>query len=156
MPAVQLHPRFDDARAVDAAPSPLPTLLQTPAGLAVIEIQGTIHAPGQIDFPSTQDDMSSSSLQVGRLEFPLHDGRDAEGGAWMRKVYLYIGKHQRLSGEVKKLSKPLLILAKGETPASSMTDDSEMGNGPQQEHLDILAVIKYKILFASRPEPVGS
>lgn len=156
MPAVALHPRVDHARAVDTATSPLPTLLQTPAGLALIEIQGTIHAPSQIDFPSTQDDTTTTSLQVGRLEFPLYDGRDAVEGVWMRKVYLYIGKHQRLSGEVKKLPKPLLILAKDETPARSMIDASEVGSSPQQEHLNILAVIKYKILFASRPEPVGS
>ncbi|KAK5944146.1 hypothetical protein PMZ80_003427 [Knufia obscura] len=126
--------------------NPLPELLHTPAGLAILEIQGTIHAP----LPESNN---SNATEIGRLEFPLYegDGRNASEGQWMKKVHLYIGKHQRLSGEVKKLAKPLVVLDKG-VGDSNANNDTMNREGAQ---LKILAIIKHKILFSSRPEPVG-
>lgn len=133
--------------------SPLPSLLQTPAGLAIIEIQGTIHAP----LPQLQTDGEDTDTPpqmvtqtpVGRLEFPLFDAAsdDKSEGPWMKKVHLYIGQNQRLNGEIKKLSKPLAVIAN--------QTKSEAGLDIPVE-LQIVEVVRYKILFSSRPEPVGS
>lgn len=73
----------------------------------------------------------------------------------MKQVYLYVGRHQRLTGEVKKLGKPVAVLRK----RVSMERAGEMmdidGSRETGEDLDILEVIRFKILFAGRPEPVG-
>lgn len=147
MPAVALRRGF----SLDAGlqKNPLPQLLHTPAGLAILEIQGTIHAP-------LPDPTSSVYTVVGQLQFPLYEdrGMDGQEGPWMKKVYLYIGKHQRLTGEVKKLAKPMVVLDKdaGGGDMSHVTANSTIEGGAG---LNILAIIRHKILFSSRPEPVG-
>jgi len=108
--------------------SPLPPLFSTPGGLALLELQATIH--GQPDMP------------VAKLQFPLLDPSSPDDAAWMKKVYLYVGAHQRLTGEVKKLPKPLGVVRR-----------KEQGVGEQLECIDI---VKYKIVFTQRPEPVGA
>lgn len=147
MPAVALHRKFSLGTSIWE--NPLPELLHTPAGLAILEIQGTIHASCAVS-------TSSTPAQVGRLEFPLYqsDSKNAEEGPWMKKVYLYIGKHQRLTGEIKKLAKPMVVLDKdaGEADTSHDTTAASNEEGP---HLNILAIVKHKILFSNRPEPVG-
>ena len=78
----------------------------------------------------------------------------------MKRVYLYVGKHQRLTGEVKKLPKAIAVIQKAEIGA---TDKMELdgretqaeGGESSGEQLRIEEIIKYKILFAGRPEPVG-
>jgi len=72
----------------------------------------------------------------------------------MKRVYLYVGKHQRLTGEVKKLPKAIAVIRKR---------NGEMGNqGPEEdgevslEKLEIVEIVKWKILFSQRPEPVGT
>lgn len=147
MPAVQLTRNFEaDGQS---SGNPLPHLLHTPLGLAIIEIQGTIHAPN-LDRSETEDDSQDNirTIGVGRLEFPHYDGSEAEG-PWMKRVYLYIGKHQRLTGEIKKLPKPLVVLSK---KAAEIRSNDE---GPDDQ-LSIDAIVKHKILFSSRPEPVGT
>ena len=145
MPAVALH-RHQDFKGTDHQ-NPLPQILHTPAGLALLEIQGTIHAP----LPE-----STNSLEVGQLQFPLYNGNDNGGneGPWMKKVYLYVGKHQRLTGEIKKLAKPIVILDK-DTEEGGASNDLISPDGQDQARLNIVAIIKHKILFSSRPEPVG-
>jgi len=147
MPAVRLDRSFVSASGV--AENGLPEVLHTPAGLAILEIQGTIHAP-------LRGSTRSASTQVGRLEFPLYqgNGKGSQEATWMKKVYLYIGKHQRLTGEIKKLAKPLVVLDTSAQNADNCRDVASTGveGGPQ---LNILAIIKHKILFSSRPEPVG-
>lgn len=147
MPSVALH--RDQRPGQNLQKDPLPQLLHTPAGLAILEIQGTIHAP-------LPDSTTLTSTVVGQLQFPLYkgDGTDTQEGPWMKKVYLYIGKHQRLSGEVKKLAKPMVVLDKD--AGKEDTSDSEAGSTVDEgARLNILAIIKHKILFSSRPEPVG-
>lgn len=119
--------------------NPLPQLLHTPSGLAIIELQGTINFPQ----PSS-DDSPSSPTEVGRLVFPLYTPgiSDPNSGAWMKRVYLYIGKHQRMTGEIKKLGKPLAVLRKA-------------GGEREEGAVEVVEVVRYKILFGSRPEPVS-
>lgn len=128
--------------------NPLPTLLQTPSGLALLELQGTINLPSR-DEDEEDDDTPTSSktyeTSIGRLVFPEYV-EGAEDGAWMKRMHLYVGKHQRLPGEVKKLGKALAIMRKKR--------NTEEGNDNGDE-LEIVEIVKWKIIFSHRPEPVG-
>ena len=141
MPSITVFP----PPAHDPVPNPLPNLLQTPFGYALVELQGTIHTPPTTLDPDTHMDGGSSKMQdmpVGKLFFPLYNSTTtADDTAWMKRVYLYIGNNQRLTGQVKKLPKALALLKR--------KADSE------EEALEIAGIIKYKIAFAERPEPVG-
>ena len=153
MPSITLPTSCSQTSVADTqANNPLPQLLQTPSGLALLEIQGTIHAP--FPQPSFDDDSSATTpvqTNIGRLEFPLYDSSAADtDGKWMKKVYLYIGKHQRLTGEVRKLPKAIAVIRKRE--ANDEQDGEDEGGG---EELEIAEIIRWKILFAGRPEPVG-
>lgn len=147
MPSIELVNRISTNPS--SSQTTLPGLLQTPAGLAIIEIQGTIHLPSSDE---------SNGIEVGRLDFPLYDKAvhgDKEG-AWMKKARLYIGKHQVLSGEVKKLGKPLAVIAKDPDGSSTDPDEQRFENGrPKSDRLSIVSIISYKVIFSSRPEPVG-
>lgn len=153
MTSVKVFPPPSDASRYDRGgqnlPSSLPQLLQTPAGLALIEIQGTINHPETLG-------ADGKNIQIGRLEFPDyrhsdfppgHDGR----GKWQKRVWLYVGEHQRLTGEVKKLPKPLGVLRK----RSQNELDPRNASMQSEEDLEIAEVINWKIVFSSRPEPVG-
>ncbi|EXJ81752.1 hypothetical protein A1O1_07817 [Capronia coronata CBS 617.96] len=154
MPAIQLMTgsSVTNTKNQNSVSSPLPSLLQTPSGLAIVEIQGTIHGPFQDE--STEDQGPATMTRpIGRLEFPLFNPEDKEDGKWMKKVYLYVGKHQRLTGEVKKLAKPLAVIRK--IDQSDDAGDADSIGGGSNENLDILDIVKYKLLFSGRPEPVG-
>jgi chromosome transmission fidelity protein 8 len=138
MPTVPLYLPNKD-RGASVAAQALPQLLQTPSGLAIVEIQGTVNAP------------TNDSAPIGKLMFPHYDSQNpTEDTSWQKRVYLYVGKHQRLTGEVKKLAKPLAVVRRQEFQTaiqgtSNNTDDA----------LEIAEIVYYKILFSSRPEPVG-
>lgn len=158
MPSIPLHPPSATRGTVNNALNPLPNLLQTPSGLAIIEIQGTINIPS---LPTEHEDGNDISLlqpaetPVGKLVFPLYKaGSDASDKAWMKQVYLYIGKHQRMTGEVKELLKPLAVIRRRDCGGNGGASGDGEGDG-QGEELEIAEIVKFKILFASRPEPVG-
>lgn len=65
----------------------------------------------------------------------------------MKTVHLYVGLHQRLTGEVKKLAKPLAVIRR----RAEDTKTEEAGG----DELEIVDVVYYKMIFSSRPEPVG-
>jgi chromosome transmission fidelity protein 8 len=143
MPTIPLHPRPSSTSS--PTENPLPELLHTPSGLAILELQGTFH------FPPSSD--PTGSTQLGKLVFPLYNPsiNDPSDTKWMKRVYFYVGKGQRLMGECKKLGKPLGIVRKVER-------DTEMGGvevGMREEELEIVEVVRYKIVFSNRPEPVG-
>lgn len=139
MTTVNLYP----PKISGQASNPLPELLQTPSGLALLELQGSINLPAaEDDSPASL----SSGIVVGRLDFPDYDP-NAEGSAWMRRVHMYIGQHQRLTGEVKKLPRPIAVVRKR---GGGDMEDGEDGD------LEVAEVVKYKILFSNRPEPVGT
>ena len=150
MPAIELLVPAPEAPS--SSPNPLPTLLQTPSGLAILEIQGTIHGT----FPNLllgDTNQAPTIHQIGRLEFPLYNSQTPnDDGKWMKKVYLYVGKYQRLTGEVKKLAKPLAVLRKVEQVNGEL-DGAAHGYGG--EGLEIVDIVKFKLLFSGRPEPVG-
>ena len=126
--------------------NPLPQLLQTPPGLAILEIQGTINLP-----PPTPSESTSS---VGQLVFPHYDPNDVTGSkAWMKTVHLYVGRNQRLTGEVKKLPKAIAVLRKRE--GGGMEGSSDGAELERTEELEMVEIVEWKVLFPSRPEPVG-
>jgi len=106
MPSIPIHPvsRQHENGGAAVLTNPLPELLQTPGGLALLEIQGTLH-----------------------------------------------------TGEVKKLPKSIAILRKRDKPLDNAmeVDDTSADAAESVEELEIVEIVKYKLLFASRPEPVG-
>ncbi|CAK7268294.1 hypothetical protein SEPCBS119000_002987 [Sporothrix epigloea] len=142
--AITIHPR--QAVAASTVSNSLPTLLHTPAGLAILELQGTINLPNApFTADEDEDDLAAAketslTTPIGRLDFPDYDpASGTESTAWMRRVHLYIGQHQRLTGEVKKLPRPLAVVRR------------KKANGPD---LEVVEVIHYKLLFSQRPEPM--
>ena len=145
MLTVSIHPRKNAGAA--NTPNLLPNILQTPTGLAILEMQGTINLPSRYVEEGDEDGSASlgtdqiSETAIGRLVFPEYTG-EAGDGSWMKRVYLYVGKHQRLPGEVKKLPKALAVIRKRE-------------GGDMEGALEVVEIIKHKIIFSHRPEPVG-
>ena len=159
MPTIPLHPPSASTQEAGTpqAVNPLPGLLQTPSGLAILELQGTIHTPALTVEPS-----EAPAAVVGRLEFPHYNPalKGPEDTTWMKRVYLYAGKHQRLTGEVKKLPKAIAVIRKRQTPNKNGDDvemqDSDVTGEALDDELEIVEIVKYKILFSSRPEPVSA
>ncbi|KAG9185202.1 hypothetical protein G6011_07746 [Alternaria panax] len=149
MPSVPIHP---PSATWPRAENPLPQLLHTPSGLALIEIQGTIHFP-------TPTDPSVPSTQVGKLIFPHYNPsiNDPNDTKWMKRVYMYIGKGQRMTGECKKLPKPYGVIRKKENTDVEDVDMGGLGqdDDAKEEELEIVEVVRYKIVFSARPEPIS-
>jgi chromosome transmission fidelity protein 8 len=148
MPTIPLHCRSSNpSKPTD---NPLPQLLHTPSGLAILELQGTFH------FPVPSDPTGSTLL--GKLVFPLYNPsiNDLADTKWMKRVYLYVGKGQRMSGEVKKLGKPLGVVRRVQGGDARMEGANEEEDGGDEGALEIVEVVRWKVVFSSRPEPVGA
>lgn len=151
--SVTLHPSTTSPSATAAPGNPLPQLLQTPSGLALLELQGTIN------LPAAEGDGEGSQQQphisIGRLDFPDYRPDsitfDASSTAWMRRVYMYVGQHQRLTGEVKKLPRAVGVVRRRQQGGGAGS-----GGDDRAEELEVVEIVKYKIVFSSRPEPVGT
>lgn len=145
MPTVSIHPPVDSR---STGPSNLPELIQTPLGLAILELQGTIN------FPQPEISDGEGNVTVGRLVFPDYDPTTgAAQDGWQKRIWFYIG-HQRLMGEVKKLPKPLGVLRRA--PADTLAKEQrEQSNDHSLDDLEVAEIIKWKLVFSSRPEPVG-
>jgi len=146
---VSLYPPTE--RLESTSINPLPQLLQTPSGLALLELQGTINLPSceGITEDSTNDSEGIYETLVGRLVFPEYEPGTVGEGLWQKRVYLYAGKHQRLTGEVKKLPKAMAVIRRRTVAIEAIKDD-------EQEELEIVEIVKWKIIFSQRPEPVGT
>jgi len=142
--------------------NPLPHVISTPSGLALLEIQGTINLPAHDDegaiSTESKEGVMAQETPIGRLVFPEYDAGDQSNTAWMKRVYLYVGKHQRLTGEVKKLPKAIAVIRKrkGEEGSQGEGDSGAGEEGDGSEDLEVVEIVKYKILFSTRPEPVGT
>lgn len=107
-----------------------------------MEIQGSVNSS-----LSEEQKGPEGATPIGKLMFPHYDPtKPAEDLAWQKRVYLYVGKHQRLTGEVKKLAKPIALVRRRVTDASVEA----------AEELEVAEIVYYKVLFAHRPEPVGT
>ncbi|KAI1106775.1 hypothetical protein F4804DRAFT_299787 [Jackrogersella minutella] len=149
--SVQLHPKTLGTEA--ASQNPLPQLIQTPSGLALLELQGTINLPENHD----DGEDNPQEMSIGRIVFPDYhpETQDPSITSWMKRVHLYVGEHQRLPGEVKKLPKAMAIIKK----RAKSGEDVAMNDGNSNstsEDLEVVEIIKYKLVFSQRPEPVGT
>ncbi|KAH8730412.1 chromosome transmission fidelity protein 8 [Phaeosphaeriaceae sp. PMI808] len=146
MPTIPLHIRPPPTTTLA---NPLPNLLHTPSGLALLELQGTFHFP-----PSP-----SPTTLVGKLVFPLYDAaKGASDTAWMKRVYMYVGEGQRLAGEVRRLGKAVGVVRMvrggdggGDEEMGGVGERGKVGEG----ELEVVEVVRFKIVFSNRPEPVG-
>ncbi|KAI9158353.1 chromosome transmission fidelity 8 [Paramyrothecium foliicola] len=145
--SVKLYP--PDRKSDTGASNPLPELLKTPAGLAILELQGIVNLPLGVDGEPVPD------VEVGRIDFPDYDASAADGGGsdWMKRVHLYVGQHQRLTGEVKKLPKAIAVVRRRENRVKQGSGGSYEEQG---ENLEVVEVVKYKLMFSNRPEPVNT
>lgn len=158
MPSIQLHPTsLKSAETTTSNPSslpasnPLPQLLQTPSGLAILELQATINLPtfesedNQHASPGSPLNSNGTTFEtpVGKLMFPDYSPLNPDDTKWMKRVYLYVGRYQRMTGEVKKLPKPLAVLRKRSSSENT-------------EELEVVEIVRYKVFFKNRPEPVNN
>ncbi|PGH27274.1 hypothetical protein AJ80_00984 [Polytolypa hystricis UAMH7299] len=175
MPTVSLRKSGTSTPSAPTPPNPLPQVLQTPSGLAILEIQGTLNVPepdldaaGVSDSGTQQQNPNEFQTRIGRLVFPDYDpDKGPEDHAWMKRVYLYVGRHQRLTGEVKRLPRALALIQREQQEASERLADATatMGGATQcisqakdddeYDELEFVDIIHYKIIFSSRPEPVS-
>ncbi|KAJ5564325.1 hypothetical protein N7513_000567 [Penicillium frequentans] len=154
MPSIRLHPKSSSPSKIDTTSypitNPLPQLLQTPSGLALLELQATINVPStehdEYDATPTPQSPSGASYEtpIGKLIFPDYSALNPDDTKWMKRAYLYVGRYQRMTGEVKKLLKPIALVQKR---ASSSTEI---------EDLEVVEIIRHKIFFKTRPEPVNN
>ncbi|EPS44162.1 hypothetical protein H072_1857 [Dactylellina haptotyla CBS 200.50] len=146
MPTTSIH--LPNNVSVSTNTNPLPQLLRLPSGLAILELQGDINFPS----PEEQDPSNNGDFTtVGNLIFPDATSETTELKD-LKRVWLYVGKHQRLTGEVKALPKPLGVLRKRKPE----DHDGPVSSTTSAEELEIVDIIKYKIIFSKRPEPVSA
>ncbi|KAL5365700.1 Ctf8-domain-containing protein [Aspergillus floccosus] len=156
MPSIPLHPRA--SASTNSLINPLPPLLQTPSGLAILELQGTINVPSEesqgndTEKERTDDshDPNAPTFEtpIGKLMFPDYCPQTTtpDDTKWMKRVYLYVGRYQRMTGEVNKLAQPLAVVQR--RPQADRA-------GGESEELEIVEIVKYRLLFKNRPEPVN-
>ncbi|CAI7580422.1 unnamed protein product [Penicillium palitans] len=141
MPSIKLQPHCSSpAKATTTASTPnnpLPALLQTPSGLALLELQGTINIPSEneddLDYSTSTDNPASTfETPIGKLMFPDYSIHNPDDTKWMKRAYMYVGRYQRMTGEVKKLPRPIAVLQKRQAS--------------EGEELEVVEI--------SRPEPV--
>ncbi|ANB12471.1 Chromosome transmission fidelity protein 8 [Sugiyamaella lignohabitans] len=143
----------------------IPEVLRTPSGLALVEIQGTVHIGSNA--------LTDSGLNLNTKESSLSFDGDGdldmnqlprESGNSFRTdlnllgkftfsedskdVVLIMGNYQRLRGKIVALKKPVAVLKMlnretSATPSSSNSID-----------IPVVEIIRHKVLFDSRPEPV--
>lgn len=144
-------PLWPPSGSAAAHVSPLPPLIQTPSGLALLELQGSINLPQR----AAAGAPGEQAFAIGRLEFPDYSGPAcAEGStAWTKRVHLYIGQHQRLTGQVAKLPKAFAVVRRRESQAGGAVEALQEA---ALDHLEVVEVVRHKLLFSDRPEPVGT
>ena len=152
-PTVKLHPQPSNPDA--AVDNPLPQLIQTPSGLAILELQGTVNLP-QTD-PEAAEGEDTQEVSIGKISFPDYhpDIQDPASTSWMKRVHLYVGHHQRLTGEVKKLPKALAVVRR-RSPDGAGGEDVDMSSEDSKDELEVVEIVKYKLVFSHRPEPVST
>ncbi|PHH83325.1 hypothetical protein CDD82_2077 [Ophiocordyceps australis] len=145
MTTVKLYPSASPAPS--AVPSSLPSLLQTPSGLALVELQG------EFNMPKDANGDVVSAAEIGTLHFPDYaPDNNSDDSAWMDRVHLYIGKHQRLTGQVKKLPRAIAVVRRRQNGSYESSGGMVEEQG---DNIEVVEIVKYKLAFASRPEPVA-
>lgn len=158
MPSIPIHHHLPST----TTSTPLPSLFRTPNGLAILELQASINTDDtdtnhnnahdhDHDYHSPNAQAPTFETPIGKLMFPDYSPlTSADDTTWMKRVYLYVGRYQRMSGEVKKLGNPIAVVRKTSSDSTSISTSTE-----DTEELEIVDVVRYKIAFKNRPEPVN-
>ncbi|OAY48274.1 putative uncharacterized protein DDB_G0287975 [Manihot esculenta] len=101
---------------------------------AIVELQGAVEVQ-----PSFQDRLQN--LVIGELCRPSS-----------QENYTFTVGYHELTGSKVTLKKPLLVLKK----LKSMDLDQGSENGPAEVELDVIGIIRHKILFKTRPRALIS
>lgn len=151
MPSINLLPNLSSSPSPE---NPLPPLLHTPSGLALLELQATIHHETPDDRDNAdQPDGPAFETPIGKLLFPDYSPQTpADDTRWMKRAYLYVGRYQRMAGEVKKLGRPIAIVRRSTSASTSGTATATASD--EAGELEIVDIVRFKVVFASRPEPV--
>ena len=70
----------------------------------------------------------------------------------MKRAWMFIGEHQRLQGDVRKLPKAVGVLRRRGGGVSGDGGEEDEGEG----ELEVVGIVRYKVVFSTRPEPVGA
>ncbi|CAN6674913.1 hypothetical protein TRVA0_072S00122 [Trichomonascus vanleenenianus] len=145
--------KADDYGSIDQVPNRFPEVLHTPSGIALVEIQGIINVNdkpllgSELDlakfegYQSDDDDITPGVIRkhLGQFDFSKFDKGE---------VTLEVGDNQILRGKVAKLRTPLAVLEMSSSTASSSQDQNANTTIP------IVEIIRHKITFSLRPEPL--
>lgn len=146
--------RLDCSLVPDIINSNSDNLIFTSYGLTLLEIQGELNLPLKYPKgkPQTPEDFEYlnnfitindiyHAVKFGNLVFDPHDDK---------KVTLFIGKSQRLLGNIVKLQTPLAILR---IPTNRNGDDDD-DMVDDKEDIKIVDIVKAKLIFKQRPLPI--
>ena len=134
-------------------------LIFTPYGLMLLEIQGELNLP--IEFPQgqpkTDEDREylNNFITINEIHHAVKFGNLVFDEKDNSKVTLYVGKSQRLLGNVVKLSTPLAVLKiplKNED--EMMIDNDDNANQQEEELIKLMDIVKAKVIFKQRPLPI--
>ncbi|KAF8416764.1 sister chromatid cohesion protein Ctf8 [Tirmania nivea] len=179
MPTVPLHPPTHPTTTLPD--NPLPPFLHTPHGIFLLELQGTLQieqlsSTSQPDPSSIPEGYHTQRLPIGLLAFPpdafkmmpktaAQGGKRGKNGAVKEVggVLLFVGRWQKMRGEVRELGRPLGVLRRREVEGDRMVGGGEgdggnggvQAEGVQGEEVEIVDVVRWKVVFSTRPEPVG-
>lgn len=149
MPVAVLNKKLQSNAASDG--SVLPQTIQTPSGLALLDIQGTIRIGNKaltgkgglgLDSQSGNSEDDNGALEhVGEFDF---SGVLAGGS----EVLMRVGKSQLMRGKLEKLKKPVAILR--------IESDDQITTEDEVKQIDVVEIVYYKLAFATMPEHVVS
>lgn len=127
----------------------LPSVLQTPSGLILVEVQGTIHV-GAHTLVSTEGlGLNSQSENAPAEEKSVRFlGTFDFSQVEKKEITLVIDEHQCLRGKITKLKAPLAVLK-----MDNATRDGDGGTSDQIS-IPIMGLIESKVVFSTRPEPI--
>ncbi|EGW32087.1 uncharacterized protein SPAPADRAFT_50681 [Spathaspora passalidarum NRRL Y-27907] len=122
-------------------------LISTPLGLTILEIQGELNLPTHVPnvaITESNREYIENFIKVDEIYDAVKFGR-LEIDADETKVTLFIGKSQRLIGNIVKLDHPLAVL-RVPVKTDDMTDDDEK--------IRLVDIVKKKMIFKQRPLPI--
>ena len=146
MPTIPLHPPPTTAPAATPTDNPPLLLPLQNNALALLELQATLHLP-----PCTSS--TSPPIPIGHLcpatGTAAAAGVPAVDGA---RVDLCTAT-QRMTGVVRALRRPVAVVQ-----ARGGGDGDTDGDGGDADELalQVVRVVRFKVVFAGRPEPVGA
>lgn len=124
----------------------VPSILKTPTGLLLIEVQGTLHigqkalvSSGSLGLDANETVSKASHDLIGVFDFS-----ELEKGG--KEIVLNVDRHQRLRGKVVKLKDPIAIVR-----TDAVSDSTNPDEAPE---IPIIDIVEFKAVFSNMPEPV--